>query len=450
MNPSQGLVTSLNALREMSVESGSVYHQYVPIVDSNTDIGSFGTPILNNTPVMNEFMSMLVNRIVYTQFMTKYFNNPLQLLEGDRIPLGYAGQEIYINPAKGRQYNVNDFAGLLQKYEADVKVQYTSVNMDLQYPVTVSRHKLKQAFVSWDTLDQFISELSNSLYNGAYIDEYQFSKGLVASAFKSNQAQYIKVTSPTTEQTGKAFVKSLREMFLNMKTPSSSYNAWAKVGGYGREIITWSNPEDIVFLIRNDVLSNIDVDVLASAFNIGKAELMGNIIPVDNFDIYADDGTLAYDGSDILGFIGDKSWFRIKRQDMYLDEFYNANNRTWQYYLNLTKMYNYSLFANGVVIATDDPDVDVTSMEFTEKGTVSSPLSIVKDATATLHIVTTPFSANETISYTSSDSTVVTATAGTDNKTCVIEGKKAGTGEYITASTSSGASAVIYVDVTAS
>ena len=450
MNPNAGLVTALNKLREMSVESGSIYHQYVPIVDSNTDIGSFGTPIINNTPVMNEFMSMLVNRIVYTQFMTKYFNNPLQVLEGDRIPLGYAGQEIYINPAKGRQFNVNDFAGLLQKYEADVKVQYTSVNMDLQYPVTVSRHKLKQAFVSWDALDQFISELSNSLYNGAYIDEYQFAKGLVSSAFKSNQAQYIKLTSPTTEATGKAFVKKLREMFLNMKAPSSQFNAWAKVGGYGKEIITWSNPEDVVFLIRNDVLSNIDVDVLASAFNMDKASLMGNIIPVDNFDIYADDGTLAYDGSDILGFIGDKSWFRIKRQDMYLDEFYNANNRTWQYYLNLTKMYNYSLFANGVVIATDDPEVAVTSMEFVEKGTVSAPQSIVKDAEKTLHVITTPFSANETITYTSSDATVVSVTAGDDNKTCVITGEKAGTGEYITASTSGGASAVIYVDVTAS
>ena len=450
MNPSQGLVTSLNALREMSVESGSVYHQYVPIVDSNTDIGSFGTPILNNTPVMNEFMSMLVNRIVYTQFMNKYFRNPLQVLEGDRIPLGYAGQEIYINPAKGRQYNVNDFAGLLQKYEADVKVQYTAVNMDLQYPVSVTRHKLKQAFVSWDALDSFISELSNSLYNGAYIDEYKFTKALVSSAFKSNQAQYLKVTAPTTEATGKAFVKTLRTAFLNMKTPSSSYNAWAKVGGYGREIITWSNPEDIVFLIRNDVLSEIDVDVLSVAFNMDKTTLLGNIIPVDNFDVYDDEGTKIYDGSNILGFIGDKSFFRIKRQDMYLDEFYNANNRVWNYYLNMTKMYNYSLFANGLVIATDDPDVDVTSMEFVEKGTSTNPLSIVKDATATLHVITTPFSANETITYTSSDATTVTATAGTDNKTCVIEGKKAGTGEYITASTSSGASAVIYVDVTAS
>ena len=40
---------------------------------------------------------------------------------------------------------------------------------------------------------------------------------------------------------------------------------------------------------------------------------------------------------------------------MYLDEFYNANNRTWQYYLNLTKMYGYSLFANGIILATAQP-----------------------------------------------------------------------------------------------
>ena len=43
---------------------------------------------------------------------------------------------------------------------------------------------------------------------------------------------------------------------------------------------------------------------------------------------------------------------------MYLDEFYNANNRTWQYYLNLTKMYGYSLFANGVILATALPETN--------------------------------------------------------------------------------------------
>lgn len=424
MNPSQGLVTSLNAIREASVSEGTIYHQYLPIVDDQTDIAAFGTPILNNTAVMNEFMNRLVNRIVYTSFENKYFNNPLQILEGDRIPLGYAGQEIYVNPAKGRQYDVNDFAGLLVKYEADVKVQYTSVNMDLQYPVTVSRHKLKQAFVSWDSLDNFVMELSNSLYNGAYIDEFRFTKGLVSSAYASNQVQVRTISAISSEATAKTFVQTARELFLNMQLPSTEYNAWAKVGGYGKDILTYSRPEDIVFLIRNDVRAYLDVNVLAEAFNMSKADLLGRIIPVDNFDQYDDNGTKIFDGSAIIGFIGDSSWFRIKRQDMYLDEFYNANNRTWQYYLNLTKMYNYSLFANGVVLATSAPSVDIVSMKFTD----TAGLSVAADDTIELHIETTPFPANATITY--SSGTVAKATVAAkegNNKIAVVTGKAAGT-----------------------
>lgn len=102
-NIKEGLKTSLNAIREASVQNNTIYHQYVPIINDNTDIGSFGTPILTTPNVMNEFVSALVNRIVYTQFETRYFRNPLQVLEGDRIPLGYAGQEIYVNPAKRKK-----------------------------------------------------------------------------------------------------------------------------------------------------------------------------------------------------------------------------------------------------------------------------------------------------------------------------------------------------------
>ena len=176
--------------------------------------------------------------------------------------------------------------------------------MDLQYPVTVGRHKLKQAFVSWDALDNFVMELSNSLYNGAYIDEFRFTKGLVSAAFKSNQVQYEKVSAITSEATAKTFTTKVRELFLNMQLPSTEYNAWAKVGGYGREILTYSRPEDIVFLIRNDVRSYLDVNVLAEAFNMDKADLLGRIINIDNFDQYDDNGTKIYDGSDIIGFIG--------------------------------------------------------------------------------------------------------------------------------------------------
>ena len=412
----EGLKTSLNAIREISSE---IYHQYVPIIDDDTDIGTFGAPILNTPQVMNEFISSLVNRIVYTQFERKYFRNPLQVLEGDRIPLGYAGQEIFVNPAKGRKFNVDDFAGLLVKYEADVKVQYTAVNMDLQYPVTVSRHKLKQAFVSWDALDTFIGELSNSLYNGAYIDEYQFTKELVSGAYKSNQAQIELISAPSTEALAKTFITKARELFLNFQTPSSNFNAWAKVGGYGRPIKTWANPEDIVFLVRNDVRAFVDVNVLASAFNIDKAELLGNILTVDNFDQYDDDGTKIFDGSNIVGMIADKSWFKIKRQDMFLDEFYNANNRTWQYYLNLTKMYNYSLFANGVIFATSAPTVNATAIEVD-----NDEVTVGAGKTAKVTVKTTPFSANQAITVSSSAEAV--ATASISGKVITITGVASG------------------------
>ena len=441
MNPSQGLVTSLNAIREASVSEGTIYHQYLPIVDENTDIGSFGTPILTNTPVMNEFMNRLVNRIVYTSFENRYFNNPLQILEGDRIPLGYAGQEIYINPSKGRKYDVNDFAGLLVKYEADVKVQYTSVNMDLQYPVTVSRHKLKQAFVSWDALDNFVMELSNSLYNGAYIGEFEYTKGLVSAAFKSNQVQYTTISAINSEANAKAFVLKARELFLNFQLPSTANNAWTKVGGYGRDIVTYSRPEDIVLLIRNDARSYLDVNVLASAFNMDKADLMGRIIPVDNFDQYDDEGTKIYDGSAIVAMIADKSWFRIKRQDMYMDEFYNPNNRTWQYYLNLTKMYNYSLFANAVVFCTSAPSVDIVSMRYTD----AAGKEVTAGNTIELHIETTPFPANGEISYTSGNTSKATVAAKTgDPKTVVVTAKEAVSSVNITASANSGATTAVY------
>lgn len=438
----EGLVTSLNALREMSVTGSSIYHQYVPIIDENTSISTIAEPVLTVPAVANDFMSMLVNRIVYTQFETKYFRNPLQILEGDRIPLGYAGQEIYVNPAKGRKYNVNDFAGLLQKYEADVKVQYMTLNSDLQYPVTVTRHDLKKAFTSWESLDRFIDQLSNSLYNGAYIGEYRYTKNLIGSAYSYGGVQVEKVSEITDEASAKAFVKKVRNLFLNFQTPATTFNAWAKVGGNGNPITTWSNPEDIVVILRNDVRTEIDVDVLASAFNMDKATLMGNILTVDNFDIIDDEGVKRFDGSNILGMIADKSWFKIKRQDMYLDEFYNANNRTWQYYLNITKMYQYSLFANAVVLATAEPTIAITSMDYK-----ANVVEIKQGDVENLEITVTPFGATSpTITYASSNQSVFTVLADSNNNR-IAKVTGVGEGTAILTATAGNATATVTINV---
>lgn len=437
----EGLVTSLNALREMSVSGSSIYHQYVPIIDEHTSISTIAEPVLNVPAVANDFMEMLVNRIVFTQFETKLFNNPLKVLEGDRIPLGYAGQHVYTNPAKGRKYNVNDFAGILQKYEADTKVEYLTVNSDLQYPVTVSRHALKKAFTSWESLDGFIDQLSNSLYNGAYIDEYKQIKNLVSSAYAYGGVKVQTVSAVSSADTAKAFVKVLRNAFLGFQVPSTSYNAWSQAGGNGDPITTWTDPEDIVILLRNDIRTEIDVDVLAQSFNMQKTDLIGRILTVDNFDVYDDEGIKRFDGSNILALIADKSFFKIKEQDMYLDQWYNPNNRTWQYYLNITKMYQYSLFANALCIATANPSIAITGLNF---GTDMVTTAVGTNINVPVNAV--PFAGTTSITFTSSDSDVFTTAAKSgEPRTAVVTPVAAGTAVLTATAGSVTASVVVKI-----
>lgn len=439
---SNGLRTALNMIRETSIEDNTLYHRYVPEILPTTDIGSFASPLLDNPDLMNEFMNVLVKRIAYTKIENKLFRNKLRVLEGEELPLGAIGQEIFINPAKGRQFNVDDFAGLLAKYESDVKVQYHQLNSDLQYPATITRAKIKDAFVSWSSLEDFVNGITQSLYNGAYLDQYNLTKGLVACAYASNQVKSEVILNPTTsEANANLFLTKAREIYLNMQEPTADYNAWKQVGGYGRDIVTWTNPEDIVLLIRNDIGAYLDVNTLADAFNIDKKILLGNVIYVNNFNQYDSEGDLVYDGSNIIGMIADKNWFKIKEQDMQMDEFYNANNRTWQLYLNVVKMYSYSLFANAVVFALEAPAVPATSLKFVE----TAP-TVVEGKKIILTVETTPFQANPTITFSSGTVAKATVTK-VDDKHVEVTGVDDGT-SVITATDGTN-TATVTVTVTA-
>ena len=442
MYPSSGLQTALNKMREMSVDSGSIYHQYVPVVTDSTTIGEFGAPILDsqNLNVLNDFVGLL-KKVVYTAVYNKTFNNPLVSLEGERMPLGQFIEDAYVNPAKARGFNVNDFAGLLQKYEAEVAVQYLSVNSDLQYCVTLTREKIRNAFTSWDQLESLISGYINSLYNGAYITRYNQTKGLVLSAYTGNNIQYEVIDDPDDEQSAKAMIQKLRSAYSKMQIPSTRYNAWQKVKGDKFALKTWSDPEDIVVMISADVEALVDVEVLASAFNMSKTDFIGRVIVVDDFSQYNEDGTLAVDGSAIKCAIMDRAWFKIKTQDFAMDEFYNANNRTWQYYLNDVRMCNYSLFANAIVFATSAPTVDATAIEADE-----STATVVAGSKVSVGFTVTPPNATTTVTATSSAE--VKATVEVQGKKVEITGVEAGDAT-ITISAGAGVTDTIAVTVSA-
>lgn len=420
MYPSTGLQTALNKMREMSVESNSIFHQYVPVVTDSTTIGAYGLPILDpsNTAVLNDFVSLL-KKVVYTAVYNKTFNNPLAMLEGERMPLGQFIEDTYVNPAKARGFNVNDFAGLLQKYEAQVATQYISVNSDLQYCVTITREKIRNAFTSWDNLEGFVSGMVNSLFNGAYIHRYEATKGLILGAYKGNNIQYETVSAVADEATAKALVEKIRATFSKMQIPSTKYNAWNKVKGGELALKTWSDPQDIVVLISADIDAKVSVQSLAYAFNMSEADFIARKIVVDDFSQYNEDGSVAVDGSAIQCVICDKAWFKLKTQDFAMDEFYNINNRTWQYMLNDVRVENYSLFANAVAFVTSAPSIDATAVDITKS-------SITLDAGTTGKVLVNITPANATSSVTVSSSASTYATGAMSGRYLVITAKEAG------------------------
>lgn len=420
MYPSSGLKTALNAMREMSIADGKAFHQYVPLVNDDTTIGEWGVPILDsqNLNVMNDFVSLL-KKVVYTAVYNKTFNNPLAFLEGDRLPLGNFIENTYINPAEGVGYDPNDFVGLLEKYSAEVAVEYLHVNADVQFKVSITRDKIRNAFTSWDNLESFVSGLVNSLYNGCYIRRYNATKALVTGAYTGNNIQYEVVDDVTDEQSAKALLRKIRSTYSKMQIPSTHYNAWEKVKGDRMALQTWSDPQDIVILISADVEAMLDTEVLASAFNLSLTDYLARKVTIDSFSVYNRDGSLAVDGSAIKCAVLDRAWFKIKTQDFAMDEFFNPNVRVWTYFLNDTRMENFSLFANGVVFATSAPSVDATDLDIE-----TASVTLKAGETVTVPFELTPANATSTVTVTSSASTY--ATGSVSGRNIIVEGKSEG------------------------
>ena len=113
MFPSEGFRTALNEIRETLIQDNKVYQTQLPVVDYTTSSQAFGQSLLSlPSDLRNKFINALVDRIAYTSFTIRYFKNPYEILKGIETPLGSIGQEVYINPAKGRVYNIDDAMNL--------------------------------------------------------------------------------------------------------------------------------------------------------------------------------------------------------------------------------------------------------------------------------------------------------------------------------------------------
>lgn len=401
----------IQGLNKMRVEGSSVLHDQLPEILQPSDIAKWTEVIFSNPQVYSEFTDGLVTKLIKSQFESKIYNNKLNVFEGEEIPFGYSIENAYTNPAIGVDYDPTDFAGILARYESDTKVEYFKVNLDKQFKVTIYRDELRKAMVSFDALSRYITGLTNSLYNGAYILMKRKTLGLVASAYENNRVKIQTITAVTDKESAEAFSVLARSLYLNFQEESSDYNAWKQNGGKGRPVVTWSDPEDIYILVKNSVLAEMDVKSLANSFNIDYSKLMGKVIGVNSFDAYDDLGNVVKSEDKIVAIICDRKFFKIHQQEMFMEQARNASARATTYFLNVIKSYSTSLFANAVVIATEVPVIEPTAMDY---GVETVTIDEVGDVEG-LEITTYPATANATITYESEDDEVFTVVADPNN-----------------------------------
>lgn len=297
------------------------------------------------TPMLNEFVSSLVNRIVLTIVRNKSFSNPLAMFKKGTLPLGTDIQEIYTNPATAEPYELSEaaMAKILTITDPDTHTAYYRRNRQDLYTKTVAREALQAAFKSWEDFGAYVDSIAQSLYSGNYIDEFNYTKALIDGAVANDKVIKVTVTEPTNESTAKKFLKTVRALTKKLSFPSTEYNAYTKMKPDAEvPVTTWTDKERIVFITTADVMAELDVDALAGAFNLEKADFLSRVVEVDKFE-----------DEKIMGVICDESWLQIYDNLFKMDEQYNGRVMATNFYLHAWGTYAISPFANAVALVTE-------------------------------------------------------------------------------------------------
>ena len=382
---------AFNVIRE---DSSTVFMNTVPsATESNINLISNILFDQGYQPQLNEFVNNLINRIALTIIRNKSFNNPLSVFKKGSVPLGTDIQDIYENPAQAEAYELSNtgMAKLLTITDPDTHVAYYRRNRQDLYTKTIAREALQGAFVSWDKFEEFIQGITTSLYSGNYIDEFKYTKALIDGVYNQGKIKCEVVSAPTDASSSKAFLKKVRALYTLMSLPSTEYNSYSLFTNSGKSVTTWTDKDRIVLIITANALANIDVEALASAFNIDKADFMGRVITVDKFD-----------NDEIVAVMCDEAFLQIYDNLFRFDEFYNARVMAWNEYLHAWGTFAVCPFANAVCLTTEQV-IPVATISIDD---VSATLG----ADSTVSVTVTPEGATSDISFSSSNTAVFTVT----------------------------------------
>lgn len=382
-------VTTLNAstidiLNVIRQNASYDYQANVPVVTTADDIPKVGEVIYGTPAFANQFINALVNRIAMVRVQSATFNNPYKNLKKGYLEFGETIEDIFVNIAKVIDYSAEK--GINREFRRtypDVRSAFHVMNFRVMYPITIQDNDLKMAFLNMEGVQNLIAKIVDSVYTASEYDEYLLFKYLLIKAV-SHGKFYPKAVDVTTDVKNSAI--AFRGMSNTLPFMKNEYNeAGVKT--------TTPKERQIIFMDAN-FNAQFDVEVLASAFNMEKADFMGRLHLIDDWTTFdnerweqlrdASDGIEEVSASElslmgsVKAVIVDENWFQIYDNLNKMTEKYVASGLYWNYFYHTWKTVSYSPFANAVVFvdsnsAISDPaslTVTILSKDVSEDATV--------------------------------------------------------------------------------
>lgn len=350
----------LNVIRQ---NASYDYQQNVPEVATVNDIPKVGEIIYGTPAFANQFINALVNRIAIVRVQSATFNNPYSILKKGYIEYGETVEDIFVSIAKAVDFNVEKAPKReFQRTIPDVRSAFHVMNWRVMYPVTVQDEDLRQAFLSIDGVQNLIAKIVDAVYTGAEYDEFLLFKYLLIKAISHGKMSTISIGTGANLSEAAVQFRGTSNLLPFM---SSEYNEAGVKTNTPKE-------RQVIFM---DAMFNaqFDVNVLASAFNMEKADFMGRLFLIDNwtdfdnerFDIIRanSDGIEEVTTEELAllanvkAVILDENWFQVYDNNNKFTEKYVASGLYWNYFYHTWKTVSNSPFANAVMFVTSAADI---------------------------------------------------------------------------------------------
>lgn len=345
----------LNTIRE---NASLEYQNLVPVVATETDIPKVGEVLFGYPAMANQFINALINRIAQVRINSATFNNAYAELKKGMLEYGETVEEVFVNIVKAREFSVEKAeAREFKRSLPDVRSAMHIMNWRVQYPITIQEEDLRMAFLSINGVQDMIARVVDAVYTSAEYDEYLLFKYLIIKGVNSGAMYPVSVDASDIKNVAVAF----RGMSNQMTFIGTDYNASG--------VHTNTRKSDQFIFMDSMFNAQFDVNVLASAFNMEKADFIGRLKLIDSFDSFDNERFSAImagsdqieevtdeeltNMADVVAVLCDKEWFQVYDNLNRMSEKYVASGLYWNYFYNVWKTVSYSPFSNAVAFVKE-------------------------------------------------------------------------------------------------